>query len=63
MTDHYDGIVRTTLFTLRQPTVSSAELVVTHLGKTKVYPLSFTQARLLNAQSAKAIAHWPVVEK
>lgn len=50
------------LFTLRQPSMDSAELVITERGRSKVYRLSFSQIRLLNAQSAQALAHWPVQE-
>ena len=51
-----------TLFSLRCPSSTTAELVVTHNRKTMVFDLSFTQVRLLNSQTAKAIEHWPVKE-
>lgn len=49
-----------TLFTLRTPERDVAQLVITDNGKVKVYDLSFNQVKLLGAQAAQAVLHWPV---
>ena len=47
------------LITLRQPTASEVELVVTPPdGDTVVYPLTLDQLKLLASQSVRAVCNW-----
>lgn len=50
------------LLSLRSPSVDCAELAVTRRGRCHVYRLTFSQVKLIAAQTAQAVLNWPVQE-